>query len=534
MQPTTERAGRYHLQELIAAGGMGEVWRAVDEVLGRPVAVKLLRPEYSRDELTLLRFRAEARHAGGLNHPGIAQVYDYEDATRDRPAYLVMELVSGPSLAGVLAGGQLDARRTADVLAQAAEALHAAHTAGVLHRDIKPGNLLIGPGGQVKVTDFGIAQSSRTGNLTRTGSLVGTTGYLAPERVSGRPATVASDLYALGIVSYECLTGHPPFQGEPLQVALAHRDQDLPGLPPWCLSQPGGAGLAALITRLTAKDPAGRPATAALVAEEARRICHGFTGPGDFPAPTRPDQVPPPVAAPAAPAAVAAPPASAGSAAPPAVAARPVPPAPARPRRHRLAAAGLAAGILAAGLLGWLLATAGSHPSPGSPAQGHPARDGQPGQLRGGRPPGPVGGLGPDGRREHVAAGPAGQRRAPRTARPRPGGPGPAAAGSAGRTRFRGADLSHRPGPRRQRRPADRRHPARAVRPGVHPSGVHSLSVRYPGPIGQPDHDEHHEQLPRPRQAQQRTSARARLTAPGVTGRRKYTSRVVAPAGTAR
>jgi serine/threonine-protein kinase len=369
MQPTTERTGRYHLQELIAAGGMGEVWRAVDEVLGRPVAVKLLRPEYSRDELTLLRFRAEARHAGGLNHPGIAQVYDYEDATRDRPAYLVMELVSGPSLAGVLAGGQLDARHTADVLAQAAEALHAAHTAGVLHRDIKPGNLLIGPGGQVKVTDFGIAQSSRAGNLTRTGSLVGTTGYLAPERVSGRPATVASDLYALGIVGYECLTGHPPFQGEPLQVALAHRDQDLPGLPPWCLSQPGGAGLAALIARLTAKDPAGRPATAALVAEEARRIRDGFTGPGDFPAPTRPDQAPPLVAASPAPAAGAAPPAAAGSAAPPAVAARPVPPAPARPRRHRLAAAGLAAGILAAGLLGWLLATAGSHPSPGSPAR---------------------------------------------------------------------------------------------------------------------------------------------------------------------
>ena len=360
MQPTTDLTGRYHLQELIAAGGMGEVWRAVDEVLGRPVAVKLLRPEYSRDELTLLRFRAEARHAGGLNHPGIAQVYDYEDATRDRPAYLVMELVSGPSLAGVLAGGQLDARRTADVLAQAAEALQAAHTAGVLHRDIKPGNLLIGPDGQVKVTDFGIAQSSRAGNLTRTGSLVGTTGYLAPERVSGRPASVASDLYALGIVGYECLTGHPPFQGEPLQVALAHRDQDLPGLPPWCLSQPGGTGLAALIARLTAKNPAGRPATAALVAQEARRIRDGLTGPGDIPAPTRPDHVPPPVAA---------------SPAPAAVAAWPAPPTSARPRRPRLAAAGLAAGLLAAGLLGWLLATAGSHPSPGSPAQaGRPAR----------------------------------------------------------------------------------------------------------------------------------------------------------------
>ncbi|MGI8450577.1 MAG: serine/threonine-protein kinase, partial [Streptosporangiaceae bacterium] len=314
MWPTTELTGRYHLQELIAAGGMGEVWRAEDEALGRPVAVKLLRPEYARDELTLLRFRAEARHAGWLNHPGIAQVYDYQDATPDRPAYLVMELVNGPSLAGVLAGGPLDARRTADVLAQAAEALHAAHTAGVLHRDIKPGNLLIGPDGTVKVTDFGIAQSSQAGHLTRTGTLVGTTGYLAPERVAGRPAPTASELSALGIVGYEWLTGDPPFQGEPLQVALAHRDQDLPGLPPSCLSQPGGTGLAALITGLTAKDPAGRPATAALVAGEARRIRDGLTGPGDVPAPTRPDQAPPP--------------------APPA---RPAPPA---PRRRRLAAAG--------------------------------------------------------------------------------------------------------------------------------------------------------------------------------------------------
>jgi eukaryotic-like serine/threonine-protein kinase len=364
MWPTTELTGRYYRQELIAAGGMGEVWRAVDEVLARPVAVKLLRPEYSRDEVTLLRFRAEARHAGGLNHPGIAQVYDYQDAGPDCPAYLVMELVNGPSLAGVLACGQLDALRTADVLAQAAGALHAAHAAGILHRDIKPGNLLIGPGGQVKVTDFGIAQSSLSGDLTQTGSLVGTTGYLAPERVSGRSATVASDLYALGIVGYECLTGHPPFQGEPLQVALAHREQDLPALPPWCLSQPGGPALAALIGRLTAKDPAGRPATAELVAREARHIRDGLTGPGEFLAPTSPDQAPPPAAPPAA--------APLPAAAPPAATA---------PRRRRLAAAGLAGVILAAGLLGWLLATAASHPPQGQLALGHPAQAVHPAQA---------------------------------------------------------------------------------------------------------------------------------------------------------
>ena len=287
MRPITELTGRYHLEELIAAGGMGEVWQAVDQVLARPVAVKLLRPEYTHDEVTLARFRAEAQHAGLLNHPGIAQVYDYRDASPESPAYLVMELVAGPSLAAVLAAGRLEPARTADVMAQAAAALGAAHAAGVLHRDIKPANLLIAQDGQVKVTDFGIAHSARTENLTRTGALIGTMGYLAPERVSGGSATVASDLYALGIVGYECLTGQPPFRGQPLQVALAHRDQDLPEFPPWCLRQPGGAELAALITDLTAKDPAARPATAGEVAARARRIQDGLTGrPGVFAAPS--------------------------------------------------------------------------------------------------------------------------------------------------------------------------------------------------------------------------------------------------------
>jgi serine/threonine-protein kinase len=338
MLPITELAGRYHLEELIAIGGMGEVWQAMDQALSRSVAVKLLRPEYLHDEVTLLRFRAEAQHAGLLNHPGIAQVYDYQDASLERPAYLVMELVTGPSLAGLLTGGRLDPRRTADVLAQAAAALHAAHAAGVLHRDIKPGNLLLASDGQVKVTDFGIAQSSRTGHLTRTGALLGTTGYLAPERVSGRSATVASDLYALGIVGYECLTGRPPFQGEPLQVALAHRDQDLPALPPCCLSEPGGTELAALITDLTARDPADRPVSAAVVAERAGRIRDGRA---PVPRSTEPDLLPP-----------------------------------AGPRRRRLGPAGLAAGLVTAGLLGWLLATAQA--GPGHPVQ---ARSGQSGSV---------------------------------------------------------------------------------------------------------------------------------------------------------
>jgi eukaryotic-like serine/threonine-protein kinase len=370
MMPITALEGRYHLEELIAIGGMGEVWRATDQVLGRCVAVKLLRPEYLHDKVTLLRFRAEARHAGLLNHPGIAQIYDYQDASPERPAYLVMELVNGPSLAGVLAGRRLDPRRTADVLGQAAAALQAAHTAGVLHRDIKPGNLLIAGDGRVKVTDFGIAQSSRTGHLTAAGALIGTMGYLAPERVSGRPATAASDLYALGIVGYECLTGEPPFQGEPLQVALAHRDQDLPGLPLRCLSQPGGTELAALIADLTARDPAARPASAAVVAGRAGRIRDGqadaldgqLATPHGCPAPTGSSPATPPMPTAPDPAA----PAGAPREAPGGAAGG--------RRRRRLASAGLAAGLVAAGLLGWLLATAQADLGPGYPAQSHPAQ----------------------------------------------------------------------------------------------------------------------------------------------------------------
>ena len=380
MMPITELAGRYHLEELIAIGGMGEVWRATDQVLGRCVAVKLLRPEYLHDEVTLLRFRAEAQHAGLLNHPGIAQVYDYQDASPEGPAYLVMELIDGPSLAGVLAGGTLDPRRTADVLAQAAAALHAAHTAGVLHRDIKPGNLLLASDGRVKVTDFGIAQSSRTGHLTQTGALIGTTGYLAPERVSGRSATVASDLYALGIVGYECLTGQPPFRGEPLQVALAHRDQDLPDLPPQCLSQPGGTELATLIADLTARDPAARPASAAVVAGRAGRIRDGRADARDRRADARdrrtatPDGFRAPIGAARATVPTSAePPVMPPGVTPPGVTPPGVTP-PAGPRRRRLAPAGLAAGLLAAGLLGWLLATAQADPARGHPAQGHPAQ----------------------------------------------------------------------------------------------------------------------------------------------------------------
>ncbi len=271
-------AGRYRLDSRIAAGGMGEVWRAVDTVLDRPVAVKLLRTEYAGHDETLARFRAEARHAGSLTHPGIAQVYDYGETGQGHPPYLVMELVDGPALTAVLATGPLDGARTMDVVSQAAAGLDAAHSAGLVHRDIKPGNLLVGPGGQVKITDFGIAHAAGSAPITRTGTLIGTPAYLAPERVIGGSASPASDLYSLGIVAWECLAGAAPFSGQEMDVALAHRDLPLPPLPPGVSPE-----VAALIAELTAKHPAARPATAGDVAWRAGQLRDALAGPRGLP-----------------------------------------------------------------------------------------------------------------------------------------------------------------------------------------------------------------------------------------------------------
>jgi serine/threonine-protein kinase len=269
-------ANRYRLDSKIASGGMGEVWRGTDIVLGRPVAVKVLRdmdPVSHRDAMA--RFRAEARHVGSLSHPGIAQVYDFCDA--QDPPCLVMELVDGPSLAGLLTSGPLDPARTMDIVAQTALALAEAHRAGLVHRDIKPGNLLLAPRGQVKIIDFGIAQAGgpagadgpggHTGTVTVAGAVVGSPAYLAPERVVGEAATPASDLYSLGIVAYECLTGRPPFSGSNLELGYAHLHQPMPSLPAHV-----PADVIALVEYLTAKNPAARPASANEVARRARQL----------------------------------------------------------------------------------------------------------------------------------------------------------------------------------------------------------------------------------------------------------------------
>jgi serine/threonine-protein kinase len=244
---------------------MGEVWAATDTVLGRVVAVKVLRTDNA--SALLDRFREEARHTAALSHSGIARVHDYGEDGAD--AFLVMELVPGDPLSTVLSrSGALPVTAALSYLAQTADALRAAHDTGVVHRDIKPGNLMILPDGTVKVTDFGIARLVDSTSMTAVGQVVGTAQYMSPEQASGRPATALSDIYSLGVVGYEMLAGKPAFTGEnPLALAMAHVHQEPPDLPD---SVP--AGVRSLIKRSMSKNPADRPQSAASFADEARDL----------------------------------------------------------------------------------------------------------------------------------------------------------------------------------------------------------------------------------------------------------------------
>jgi eukaryotic-like serine/threonine-protein kinase len=257
-------AGRYDLTRFVAGGAMGEVWEALDERMDRIVAVKILRPEYARDPVALERFRTEARLAARLAHPGIVLVHDVDDGdSRDEPPWMVQEFVPGRALSELLAtSGVLDPVRVAGLIAQAAAAVHAAHLAGVVHRDLTPGNLLVCDGDVVKITDFGIARAAGLPALTAAGQVLGAAAYLSPEQVRGQPASPASDIYSLGVVLYESLTGVRPFRGaNAVEVARAHVHEPLPALP---VSVP--EPLRAITVAAMAKNPADRPSSAAELA----------------------------------------------------------------------------------------------------------------------------------------------------------------------------------------------------------------------------------------------------------------------------
>ena len=258
-------AGRYLLTESIATGGMGEVWKAHDQRLDRDVAVKVLRPDSAEDEAFAERFRAEARHSGGLSHPNIGTVHDYGED--DGTAFLVMELLSGEPLSALIRSrAPMPQDEVTEILYQAAIALQAAHDAGVVHRDVKPANIVVDDDGYAKLTDFGIARALSEAPMTQTGEVLGTPHYLAPEQAQGRPAGPLSDVYALAVVGYEMLTGRRPFNGESMvTTALAHISQPAPQL-----SDEVGEPLRTTVMAALAKDPSQRPSSAGAFAEALR------------------------------------------------------------------------------------------------------------------------------------------------------------------------------------------------------------------------------------------------------------------------
>jgi eukaryotic-like serine/threonine-protein kinase len=283
-------ADRYQLDRRIAVGGMGEVWEAEDDRLGRSVAVKVLRPELTDDPEFLHRFRIEARTVASLDHSGIAAVHDYgeDDAPGGgRTAYLVMELVRGEPLSTLISRGPIDPDETLRIMEQAARALQAAHERGFVHRDVKPGNILIRIDGKVKLTDFGIAKAADAVPVTRSGMVMGTAHYIAPEQASGGDAGPTGDVYSLGIVGYECLAGYRPFRAESaVAVAMMQVRQPPPPLPPTVPPH-----VRELIEAVLVKDPQRRYATGGELAAAVAAVRRGLPLPPPVSAP-RPDGSP--------------------------------------------------------------------------------------------------------------------------------------------------------------------------------------------------------------------------------------------------
>jgi serine/threonine-protein kinase len=273
LMPGLVLGDRYRLDRRVASGGMADVWCADDTVLQRQVALKVMRPDPGHEQLFALRFRDEALHSASLNHTNIATLFDYGQA--DGVTFLVMELVDGKPLSLIIREqGPLPAEQVRSVVGQCALALGVAHEAKVVHRDVKPANILVRDDGLVKLTDFGIARAIDASGHTRAGDLLGTPSYISPEQALGRPATGASDLYSLGIVAHEMLCGAKPFdKPTPIATALSHIHEPPPPLP-----ETVPEDLAGVVDDLLAKDPHDRPENARAVAIRLGLADHEIIG----------------------------------------------------------------------------------------------------------------------------------------------------------------------------------------------------------------------------------------------------------------
>lgn len=258
---------RYRLDHRLAQGGMGEVWKGFDIQLGRVVAIKALRTDTSNVEAKLRRLRAEAHNSANLAHPNIAALFDYYE--HDGIGFLIMEYVPSKSLADLyLKEKVVEPTRLLPILIQTARGLFIAHSHGVIHRDVKPANIMVSETGSVKITDFGVSYSNDQEQITQDGMVVGTAQYISPEQAQGEQATAQSDIYSLGVVAYEGLCGHRPFTGAtPVDIAAAHVNDPVPPLPETIDLQ-----LRQFVMSMLSKDPKDRPQDALIVAKVLSKI----------------------------------------------------------------------------------------------------------------------------------------------------------------------------------------------------------------------------------------------------------------------
>ncbi|NMN00852.1 serine/threonine protein kinase [Bifidobacterium sp. DSM 109958] len=258
---------RYRLDQRLAQGGMGEVWKGYDIQLGRPVAIKALRRDTQDTEAKLKRLRAEAHNSANLAHPNIAALFEYYE--HDGIGFLIMEYVPSKSLADIYhEKGAMSPLELLPILIQTARGLFVAHSHGVIHRDVKPANIMVSDTGEVKITDFGVSYSTNQVQITQDGMVVGTAQYISPEQAQGLTATPQSDIYSLGVVAYEGLAGHRPFTGATaVDIAAAHVNEEVPPLPDSVDTQ-----LAHFVMAMLAKDPQDRPADALVVSRTLAKI----------------------------------------------------------------------------------------------------------------------------------------------------------------------------------------------------------------------------------------------------------------------